>query len=75
MIWKKEKVEISPENMELILILLYYLSMEMASGFQRMGYMDVSDFLGMGKDVLNPDNKIEKRIEKIPRWRKDLSFY
>ena len=33
--------------------------------FKGMGYMDVSDFLGMGKDVLNPDNKIEKRIEKF----------
>jgi thioredoxin-related protein len=42
--------------------------------FKGMGYMDVSDFLGMGKDVLNPDNKIEKRIEKFHAGEKDLEF-
>lgn len=42
--------------------------------FKGMGYMDISDFLEMGKDVLNPENKIEKRIEKFHAGEKDPEF-
>jgi hypothetical protein len=74
LIWKKEKVEILPENMELILILLYYLSMEMAKWFSKDGIYGCIRFSGMGKDVLNPENKIEKRIEKFHAGEKDPEF-
>lgn len=33
--------------------------------YKGKGYMDVADFLGMGKDVLDPENSLEKRIEKF----------
>lgn len=42
--------------------------------FRGKGYMEVSGFLAMGKDVLNPENKIEKRIEKFYAGEKDPEF-
>ena len=42
--------------------------------FKGLGYMEVSDFISMGKDVLDPENKLEKRIEKFHAGENNPEF-
>lgn len=42
--------------------------------FKGLGYMEVSDFISMGKDVLDPENKLEKRIEKFHAGENNQEF-
>lgn len=42
--------------------------------FKGKGYMESYQFLSMGKEVLDPENKIEKRIEKFHAGEKDPEF-
>lgn len=42
--------------------------------FKGKGYMEAHQFLSMGKEVLDPENKIEKRIEKFHAGEKDPEF-
>lgn len=42
--------------------------------YKGLGYLDAGDFIGMGKDALNPENKLEKRIEKFHEGENNPDF-
>lgn len=53
---------------------LFFLNGNGEIVYKGTGYMNAPDFIGMGKAALDPENKLEKRIEKFHAGESDPEF-